>query len=166
MKKWYKQPYFNRRAWILENFDKLNLSAQECMLILLIDYAKENKRKINYEYFETKLKLNQKELDKILTNLVSKHYLAINVNEKGISFDIDNIFEFDPEKYETVDNKNIYEIVEQFINKPLGPNQIQKVNDLIEQYGENKFIDAIRIGEAYRKNNLSYVEGILRNEKK
>ena len=31
MKKWYKESYFNGINWILENFDKLNISADELM---------------------------------------------------------------------------------------------------------------------------------------
>ena len=165
MKKWYKQPYFNRKAWILENFDKLNLNSDEVMTILLIDYAKDSKKKLNYEFLCSKLRLSTKELDKILSSLVGKHYLSINANEKGVSFDIDGIFEFDPEKYEIVDNKNVYDILSDLLNKPLTPNELQKTNDLLNKYGENKLIDAIRTAEAYRKSSLAYVEGILRNEK-
>ena len=166
MKKWYKLPYFNRRVWILENFDKLNLNANEAMTILLIDYTKENKKKIDYKYLCSKLNINTKELDKILSSLVSKQYLSINANEKGVSFDIDGIFEFDPEKYEINDNKTIFDILSTYLNRPLTPNELQKTNDLLEVYDENKFIDAIRIAEAYRKTSLAYVESILRNEKK
>lgn len=98
---------------------------------------------------------------------VCKHYLEINITEKGVSFDIDNIFEFDPEKYEVTVNKNLYEITEEFLNKPLSTNQIQKINDLVEKYGENNYIDALRKAEAYRKISLDYVETILlKNEKK
>ncbi|MBR0461436.1 MAG: DnaD domain protein [Erysipelotrichaceae bacterium] len=166
MKKWYKQAYFDRKIWIIENFDKLNLSAEEAMLILLIDYAKDTKKKINYDFLCSKLGIDTRALDKILSGLVGKHYLSINTNEKGISFDFDNIFEFDPEKYEVIENKNIYDIAEELVNKPLTPAQLQKINELLDKYDENRIIDAIRTAEAYRKTSLDYVEGILRNENK
>lgn len=166
MKKWYKQVYFNRRSWILEYFDKLNLNAEECMVILLIDFAKEANRKIDYDYFLNKLKMNKKEFDKVLANLVAKHYISINSNDKGISFDIDNIFDFDPEKYEVSVNKDVYDLTSDILAKPLSPNQIQKVNDLVEKYGENKYKDALRVAEACNKRTLYYIEGVLRNEKK
>ncbi|MDO4500966.1 MAG: hypothetical protein Q4B60_06815 [Erysipelotrichaceae bacterium] len=165
MKKWYKQPYFNRRTWILENFDKLNLNSQETMVILLVDYAKEAKKKLNYEYLCDKLAIEPKELDSVLSNLVAKHYLNINANEKGISFDIDNIFEFDPEKYEVVENTSILDAVSDFLNKPLTPNELMKTKDLLDKYGEEKLLDALRMAEAYRKYTLAYVEGILKNGK-
>lgn len=166
MKKWYKQPYFDRKIWILENFDKLNLNCEEAMLILLADQAKENRKKLNYDELCRKLKTDEKHLDGILSGLVSKHYLKINSGEKGISFDIDDIFEFDPERFEVVDNKDLYGIAEELVNRPLTPSQIEKLNSLLERYDENSIIDAIRTAEAYRKTSLDYVEGILRNEKK
>ena len=69
MKKWYKQAYFDRKIWIIENFDKLNLSAEEAMLILLIDYAKDTKKKINYDFLCSKLGIDTRALDKILSGL-------------------------------------------------------------------------------------------------
>ena len=39
------------------------------------------------------------------------------------------------------------------------------MNDLINEYGQSKFIEALRISEAQRKVKMSYIEGILRNEK-
>ncbi|MBR2577527.1 MAG: DnaD domain protein, partial [Erysipelotrichaceae bacterium] len=61
---------------------------------------------------------------------------------------------------------NIYDIAEELVNKPLTPAQLQKINEMLEKYDENRIIDAIRTAEAYRKNSLDYVEGILRNEKR
>ncbi len=165
MKKWFKQPYFNRRVWLIENFDKLNLSNDEFVVVLLIDYCKEFNKEISYDYLCTKLKINTKKLDIILASLVSKHYLVIKANKK-ISFDIENIFEFDEEQYDLTIHKDIYDIVSDLISRPLTPNEMIKVNDLIEKYGENDLIDAVRSAEAYRKYSLAYVEGILKNEKK
>ena len=53
-----------------------------------------------------------------------------------------------------------------FLSRPLIGDELIKTNELIEKYGENKFIDALRMAEAYRKHNLAYVEGILKNEEK
>ena len=68
--------------------------------------------------------------------------------------------------YEVSANKDVYDLTSDILAKPLSPNQIQKVNDLVEKYGENKYKDALRIAEAYNKRALDYIEGVLRNEKK
>ena len=165
MKKWYKESYFNRKNWILENFDKLNLNADEVLFILIIELAKESKKTVTYEYLTKKLNMSVKEVDKIIANLVSMHYLTLSTNSKGLVLDIDNIFEFDPEKYEVSENKDLYDTLGDIFGKPLTPAELQKVNDLINEYGQKEFLEAVRIAEANRKVKIAYIEGILRNGK-
>lgn len=166
MKKWYKQSYFNKRTWLLENFDKLNLTNDELVLLLVIDYAKDTKKAISYEYLTSKLNTDSKKIDKIIEKLVTKKYLTISPTSKGVSFDIDGVFEFDPEKYEITENKDVFSVAEDLLKRPLSPNELQKISDLLNEYQPNKIIDAIRMAEAYRKSSIAYVESILRNEKK
>lgn len=165
MKKWYKESYFDRKNWILENFDKLNLNADETLLVLLIDLCKQSKKQITYDYLTTKLHKDVKQIDKLIAALVAKHYLKLATNAKGLVFDIDGIFEFDPEKYEISENRELYDIVSEVFGKPLSSSELQKMNDLIEEYGQKEFMQALRISEAQRKVKMSYIEGVLRNEK-
>lgn len=165
MKKWYKESYFNSINWILENFNKLGLTNDETVLVLLIDLFRSNKKTITYDVLCEKLNMNAKQVDSLIASLVNKHYLKISTNSKGIVFDIDSIYEFDPSSYEIADNKNIYDLVDELFGKPLSSQELQKMNDLIEGYGQDKFLQATRIAEANRKLNMSYIEGILRNEK-
>ncbi len=165
MKKWYKESYFDAGKWILENFDKLNLSSDETILILLIDLCKSSKKTITYDYLTQKLHKSSKEIDKLIASLVSKQYLKLSTNAKGLVFDIDSIFEFDPEKYEISENKDLYDTVSEVFGKPLSSTELQKMNDLIEKYGQKNFTEALRVSEAKRITKMSYIEGILRNEK-
>ena len=64
------------------------------------------------------------------------------------------------------DEKDLYDITSDVFNKPLSLTELQKMNDLLEQYGKEHFIEALRIAEAQRKLSMSYIEGILRNDKK
>ena len=165
MKKWYKESYFNRKNWILENFDKLNLTNDELVLVLLIELCKESRKQITYEYLTEKMHKSIKDIDKIIASLVSKHYLNLGTNAKGLVLDIDNLFEFDLDKYEVSENKNWYDTLGELFGKPLTPNELQKVNDLLNEYSEKDILEAVRIAEANRKLKLSYIEGILRNGK-
>ena len=165
MLKWYLEYYFDRKNWILENFDKLNLDADETLLILIIELCRINRKQISYDYLSSKLRKPVKQIDQIIASLVSKHYLKLSANAKGLVFDIDGIFEFDPEKFEISENKSLYDTVGDVFGKPLSPVQLQKMNDLLETYGKEKFIEALRLAEAHRKLSMSYIEGILRNEK-
>ena len=131
MKKWYKESYFDRKNWILENFDRLNLNSDETLLILIIELCRISRKQISYEYLSEKMNKTVKELDQIIASLVSKHYLKLSTNTKGLVFDIDGIFEFDPEKYEITENKNLFDTVGDVFGKPLTPIQLQKMNDLL-----------------------------------
>ncbi|MEE3423999.1 MAG: DnaD domain protein [Erysipelotrichaceae bacterium] len=97
--------------------------------------------------------------------MVAKHYLKLSTNAKGLVFDIDGIFEFDPEKYEISENKDLYDTTEDVFGRPLSSLELQKMNDLISEYSQSAFIEALRIAEAQRKVKMAYIEGILRNEK-
>ncbi len=165
MKKWYKESYFDRKNWILENFDKLNLNADETVLLLLVELCRQSKKTITYEYLTEKLHKNTKDIDRLIAGLVNRHYLKLSTNSRGLVFDIEGIFEFDPEKYEISVNHDIYELVSDVFGKPLSPTEMQKMNDLIETYGQDSFLQALRIAEANRKLKMAYIEGVLRNEK-
>lgn len=135
------------------------------MLLLLIDFAKDAKKTITYDFLMKKMSLDSKKIDKLIASLVSKSYLAINPTSKGVSFDMDGLFEFDPEKYEIAENKDVYSIAEDLVSRPLSPTELQKISDLLNEFSSNQIIDALRVAEAYRKTSLAYVETVLRNEK-
>lgn len=165
MKKWYKESYFDANNWLLENYDKLGLNSDEVLMLLLIVLGKDNKQNISYDYFKKKMGYSTSKIDEIIASLVTKKFLSIKPNERGIDFDIDAIFEFDPNQYEIIENKDIYEIAEDLLCRPLSASEIQRLSDMLSIYGETKVTDALRSAEAYRKNNLAYVEAILKNEK-
>ncbi len=166
MKKWYKESYFDSQNWILENFSKLNLSSDETLLLLLIDLYKKNRRQLSYEVLCDKLGYDVPRIDKIIASLVEKHYLQISTNSRGLVFDIDSIFEFDPEKYEISENGDIYDQISSIFNKMLSPTDMQKISDLVDEFGQLKFMEAVRVAEANRVLKMSYIEGVLRNENK
>jgi len=164
MKKWYKEAYFDRNNWILENFDKLNLDCDETVLLLLLILAQKSNRTVTYDYLLQKMNKTVKQIDQIIASLVDKHYLSLSADKNGLVFDIDEIFEFDPQQYEISENIDLYDTVSQIFGKPLSTTELQKMSDLFYIYGQDRFIEALRIAEAKRIRNLSYIEGILRND--
>lgn len=166
MVKWYKEPYFDRATWLLTNFEKLGISNDELVFLLLVDNARKSKIKITYEYLNSKFKSDNKFIDSLIAGLVSKKYMKIVTTQKGVYFDIDGVFEFDPSMYEVAVNQDIYNVCEEVFNRPLTPIELEKISDLISKYGENEFNDALRMAEAYRKVNISYIEAILSKDEK
>lgn len=166
MKKWYQESYFNRANWILENFAKLGLNSDETLLILQLDLAASCHKRVNYDYLSAKLGKSTKEIDKLIADLSARKYLKLTPNKSGVSFDITPIFEFDPQKYEIARNDDIYDVVSEVFGKPLAPMELQKMNDLINEYSRDSFIQALREAESQRVFKMSYIETILRNEKR
>jgi len=167
MTKWYQEPYFDKKNWLLSNFEKLNITNNELVVLLLLIYAKEAKIKADYNYFTNKLKCGTKDIDNIMASLVEKRYLKITTSQKGILFDISGIFEFDPNQYEMIKDEDIFDILTDLFKRPLSQNEMQQASDLIKKYGKGKFDDALRIAEAYNKISIPYITGILiKNENK
>lgn len=164
MNKLYKTPYFDKIKWILEYFDKLNLTPNEAMVLVLIEFAHESGYKDTIEFISTKMNLKLEDVDSILSGLVSKQYITLN--EGGYSFNIDNVFEFDPSKYEIINNQDVFQIFEEFLNRPLTGDELNKISNLVNEYGEDTVIDALRKAEAYDKHSISYIESVLLNEAK
>lgn len=164
MDKLYKTPYFDKIKWILEYFDKLNLTTNETLVLILIEYAHESGIKESIEYICSKMGLKIDEIDSILSDLVKKQYITLN--DGGYSFNINNVFEFDPSRYEVINNQDSFHIFEEFLNRPLSGDDLTKISNLVNQYGEDNVIDALRKAEAYEKHSISYVESVLVNEAK
>ncbi len=166
MKKIYQEAYFDRKAWIFENYEKLQLNAKETLLLLLIEHCREHGILLSYEYLCKKMSVKQKELDSILAKLVSRHFLEISAQSGKLILSTDGLFDFDLTAYEIEENTDIFNTLDIVFGRPLSPGELQKANDLINLYGENAFLDALRIADGQRKHNLAYVEGILRNSEK
>ena len=161
----FKEAYFDRNAWLLDNMDKLNVNHLEALLLLIINFCQEHNKEINIDFLCEKLQVGPSVLDKGLAGLSNKGYLHINLGEKGICYDIDGVFDFDVVKYDEIENDDIYNAVETFLSRPLTPIDKMKTAELLENFSEDAILDAIRMACAYRKYNLAYVETILRNDK-
>ena len=161
----FKEAYFDRNAWLLDNMDKLNVNHLEALLLLIINFCHEHNKEINIDFLCEKLQTSPSDLDKGLAGLSNKGYLHINLGEKGICYDIDGVFDFDVVKYDEIENDDIYNAVETFLSRPLTPIDKMKTAELLENFSEDAILDAIRMACAYRKYNLAYVETILRNDK-
>ena len=54
MNKWYEYKYVNHRDWILDHLEMLGLTAQETVLVLLIDFFNQNNVEITIELLSRK----------------------------------------------------------------------------------------------------------------
>ncbi|MDO4701587.1 MAG: DnaD domain protein [Erysipelotrichaceae bacterium] len=166
MKKWYKLTYVNRRDWILEHFDYLNLSSLEGMLVLLIDYLNANHCDIDYQLLSKKLNLKEEEIDALVSTLVAKNYLAIQVMNQGVQFCLDGLFDTEVNKEKTALNSDLFQVFQREFGRPLSNNEMVKLTDFISNYQSAFILEALKYALMYQKVNMAYIEKILMNWKK
>lgn len=159
---WYKTNYCNRRDWILDNAENLNLNAEELLFCLLIDFMQEHHLELSEKTLQTKLKMNGSEVDQVVRNLSSKGYLAIGVNEH--LFDLSGLYE-NGAKHPVSDTvyETVFNVFEDTFGRPLSPNELVKLSEFSKKYDHVEIIEALRTAEAYNKISMAYIEGILRN---
>ena len=73
----FRQPFFNRRNWILENLEELDLTLEEAMVVLFIDYFNEFNRNVDIASLSKKLHMDGNHIDAILSKLLNKGYLMV-----------------------------------------------------------------------------------------
>ena len=163
MGEWYKSTYCNRRDWIFENLDVLNLNIQEAMFCLLIDYCNSNRISISYETFEKKLKLDRNSIDAYIVNLTSKGYLKIDIVNNSFRYDLSPLFESGLEAANDANFEDIFAVFERAFGRPLNNLEMQKLADLSKRFDNEKIFEALRVADAYQKLSLAYIETILNN---
>ena len=165
MEKWYLNNYVNRRDWLLENMHNYDLSSDEILLIMLIDYQNTYNNPITYAYLSAKMGKDQGEIDKLLAGLISKNYLKI-VTRDRVSYDLTPLFDNEVENNTVANSDNLFEIFETEFGRPLSENDALKIDSFIKYYPYESIIKALQIASAKNKLNTAYVEGILKNNAK
>ncbi len=161
---WYKTNFCNRRDWILDNAENLNLTNNEIMFCLMIDFLKEHHIELSNAVLMGKLKLSAAELDQVIRSLSIKGYLDICSKEE--IFDLTGLFESDAiHPMNEALFQSVFDVFEDSFGRPLSSNELVKLSDLSKIYQKEELIEALRTAEAYNKISMPYIEGILRNLK-
>lgn len=158
--KWYEYKYINHRDWLLDNLEYLSLETDEIALIMLIDYFTTNHMTINYNIMANKLHKSEKQIDEILTRLVAKKYLKVDVRT-NLGFSLKPLFETDFEQVSEID-QNIFDKVEKTFGKLLSEVDANKLMELVKKYPAAEIDKAIEIANLNNKLTIGYIEGILR----
>lgn len=163
----YNQTFFNRRNWILENLQNLNLTLQEGLMVLVIDYFNEFNKMINIQSLSEKMKLDGKETDEILNSLIQKGYLSIEVAERKMKYSLEGLFihKENSEPCDTNEYKKLFDLYEKEFSRPLSVKEQQMLSEWITTY-EFKLIEyALREAIIHNTLNFNYIDRILVNWK-
>lgn len=157
-RKWYQENYFNRRNWLLENIGNRDLTAQEALVVLLIDYHNEFSKGITLQQLSHDSHLDLQQLDVVLNSLCNKGYLSI-ITKNKVSFIIDNIFE--DKKVEKQVSENIFELFEEQFARPLSQREATILSEWVNLYPSDKIIMALREAVIKQRVTFNYIDKIL-----
>lgn len=163
MKDIINKSYFNRRNYILDNSDKLNMNCEELLVILEIDFLQEQGINVNYELLAQKTHLDIRKIDRIINNLQEKNYLEISFENRRVNYNIDRVFFSEDNNHDIDSCKGIIDLFENAFGRPLSNSEVTKVRMILDNYEILDIQHAINKSIAYEKVSVDYIEAILRN---
>lgn len=161
---WWKKPYINRRDWILENLGVLNLSSEEVVILLLIDYLNTQNIQIDPLVLSQRSNFDLQKVDHVLHKLASRNILTIVPGNNEFIFSIDHLFETGIQ-YEYVD-QSIFEVFESELARPLSQKELERLNSWLGMYSQEEIISGLRTAIVYKKVSFPYINTILVNNRK
>jgi len=160
MNQFWKERYFNRKNWILEENYRLDLNALETLVLLNIEHFNEFNLLIDLSLMSNVCHSTQADIDKVLTKLINKGYLKIEMLEDKILYNTDGLYQITDVKKDD-QSTDIIEIYEHEFKRPLSATEIDKLNYWLTQLEYAFLIHALREAAIYRKLSFSYIERIL-----
>lgn len=160
MKKWYEENYVSRRDWMLDNLNRLPVSLEQAVILLMIDFDAQNGRPISLEALSQQTGLSLQQVDKAVSDLNRRGYLKITTKSRRIIFDISGIFEWEEEKSVSQD---VFQIFETEFGRVLSQMETTQIADWLSEYGEETVLDALREASIQKKVEIRYINRILAN---
>lgn len=158
---WWNKAYVSRRDWILENLGVLKLSANETVIVLMVDFMNENLIEISLEELAARTGLDVSVVDTSIQQLVGKSFLSVRVDAGAVHFEIDGLFQ-DGVMYEFVD-KGIFETFEVEFGRLMSQSELETLNLWLSKYTQEEILDALGNAIIYKKVSMQYINAILHN---
>ncbi|MDO4378442.1 MAG: DnaD domain protein [Erysipelotrichia bacterium] len=155
--KYYQETYFNRRNWLLENIQRLNLNSEEAIVVLMIDFLNEFQQKVTIPALSKKCNLSNEVIDETIASLNNKGFININT-KNGVYFDISNIFET---TNSMIDENNLFEVFEKEFHRVISRKETDMIAEWIRMYDYEKIIKALREAVLNEKMSFKYIGTIL-----
>lgn len=165
------------RYLLLEYYKKLRLSENDLAVILMIDHLLGQKNTlVTPDLLSIRMNLKVNEIDKILASLIKKEFLdydfskKVKVSLKPLKKKLYDVFQKDLVKeHENKYNenkamflKNIYEVFEKELNRPLSPLEYSLIGEWVDQgFTDETIINALKEALNNGKKTLKSVDKIL-----
>lgn len=161
--KWYEEKYVNHRDWVLDHLELLGLSAEETVMVMLIDFMNQHGTEITMEVLSAKSGLSMEDTDRVISLLCAKQYLEIRASSRNVSFLLNGLFETDTARTRRVMDTPLFETFEKEFGRPLNSMEMQKISEWNRTADRKMIILALREASMYQKLSLPYVETVLNN---
>lgn len=162
--KLYEKSYFNRRNYILEEMEDLDLNAEELLVVLLIDYCSEQNILISHSILAQKTKQSVDAIDRVLSSLTAKGYLETKFLQGKLIFDLRGIFE--EEKPKANIDQSLFQLFEKEFKRTFSQVELTRIADWVTTYGKDSIVYALREAIINEKYSIDYIERILQEWKR
>lgn len=159
----WNAPYIDRRIWILDHLESLQVNCEEGMVLLLVDYMNMIHHPISHEALSEKTKLSIDQIEDIFISLSDKGYLTTEFKNGTLSFHISGVF--DQSRQGMPVQRSLIEQFEYEFKRTLNPSEMDHILQMADVYDQRLVIKALDLSVAYKKVNLQYIESILANWK-
>lgn len=160
---WWTKNYINRRDWMLDNMENLQLSSNQLLVLMMIDYYNTYNNTLSQQILENKTGLDSETMNAVVASLIQLELLKVEVKGAEVHFNIDNVFDTEFEKKELP--QNMFEVFEVEFGRTLSQKELEKLNEWIQIYSEMEILEALRKAIIYQKTSLNYIEAILVNDR-
>lgn len=159
--------FFNRRNWIMEHMEQLDLTPEELLLVLCIDYMNEFQQLIDVNSVSKKMKLDGSIVDNMFNELINKGYLKMEIGNRNMIYNIDQLFMQKENAQPCHQNelKNLFTMYEKEFKRPLSQRESETLSEWIENYDLKLIEYALREAIIYNSLNFAYINKILLNWK-
>lgn len=162
----YNETFFNRRNWILEKLDQLDLTIEETLCILYIDYFNEFNLVCDMGTIAKKMKKTDVQIDEIFDHLIQKGYIKVEFKDRRMFYNLEGVFHIkeDATPINKVEFQTLFHIFENEFKRTLNQKESELISEWMGKYENNKILRALRNASAYEKLSFPYIEKILTND--
>lgn len=157
----WNAPYFDRRTWLLSELAALNITADEALTLLLIDYFNGLHQLITHDVIAAKLHCDSDQVDELFASLTDKGYLQIVLKEGRLVFDISGVYTSQHTIAQSVQSVSLFDEFETEFGRPLSSSEMQRLSSWLDTYDQQLILYALYEAGVYDKRSLDYIERIL-----
>ncbi len=157
--------YIDKKKFLLENYVCLGLTEKQ-LIILLLCIGEDVTFVLDYDKIQNCMNIQASDVTAILSNLFASNKLSVALLDEGDNIreviNCEALFKENSIQQETF---NVFANIEKIYGKSLSNKEVDVISKWISinNYSEDKIIEAFGIASLKNVSNLNYIEKILEN---